>query len=177
MSSRPAGPYGLAAAILHPLSSFWQYSHSLSKMLWQYLTLFLFIGYGSTHPTEQKPIIADPKTKSTPSGPVIVKDRALQGRFLHITGTMWFEPYHRQLANVCQISILTNTTSTTHRPRKPQPVIGVMAQLVSSALKPQTATPPYPSSTLRSNGSTTTSKTRSISSYGLETPSAMIVMS
>ena len=61
-------------------------------MLWNFLIFALCLSYGSTLPTDQKLLIAKPYTESTPENRVTTKHRALQGRYLHITGTACFQP-------------------------------------------------------------------------------------
>lgn len=84
-------PYGLAAALGALCHSIWRHLHTRGKMLWKYLTLVLYLGYGSTHPTNQKPLLAEAQSESSPRSQIVVKDRALRGRFLHITGVACFK--------------------------------------------------------------------------------------
>lgn len=138
-------------------------------MRYTFLMLALCLGVGKTFPTDQKPLIATSHDTGVAKAQTHTKERALQGRFLHITGMACFNLRNQNLTDVYQTSILTNSTDPTLPPTKTRPATEAMAQLASMAPRPPIATLPYPSSMLHFNGSTTTSRTRLISSYGRET--------
>ena len=65
-----------------------QRKNKVSRMLLPLLALALSLSFGNTIPTEQKTLISQPgNVEISTGGQDAVKGRALQGRFLHITGT------------------------------------------------------------------------------------------
>ena len=65
-----------------------QRENKVSRMLLRLLALALSLSFGNTIPTEQKTLISQPNNvEISTGGQDAVKGRALQGRFLHITGT------------------------------------------------------------------------------------------
>jgi len=82
--------------ILHSLDhlqylSPYEIPRSLNKMRWNLLAFGVCLSLGTTLPTEQAPLLAEPVEKApVPESATAAKDRALQGRFLHITGMVCF---------------------------------------------------------------------------------------